>query len=216
MGIRKDLTGQRFGRLVAQYSLPERNSRRYYVWKCVCDCGNEVELPTDRLTCGNTKSCGCLQADARAANGRRNLRHGMAKHDIERPKLYMQWRSMIDRCKDTRLKVWSVYGGRGITVCDEWANSFEAYRDFAYANGYKDGLTIDRINNEDGYFPDNVRFVTCKENQRNKRNNRNVTIGGVTRCVSAWAEIFHLTRTVFTNRLNKGLTGIDLVRGGKL
>lgn len=173
----QDLTGKRFGRLTAT-SLAEKRSRFYY-WNCKCDCGNEVVIKASYLTSGDTKSCGCLYRE-------RNINK---KHGHRWTRLYSILCGMKNRCYNENTKAYKDYGGRGITICNEWLHDFQTFYDWAMANGYKDGLEINRINNDGNYEPNNCEWVTSKQNCRNRRNTVYLTVNGETKCVSEWCEI---------------------------
>jgi hypothetical protein len=113
---------------------------------------------------------------------------------IKYPRLYHQWNDIIRRCENPKCTRYDRYGGRGISVCDEW-HDFNIYKDWALSNGYTDNLTIDRINNDGNYKPDNCRFVTYKENNRNTSANHFLEIDGTTRCMEEWSEITGINRT---------------------
>lgn len=153
--IMKDLTGQRFGKLVVLGLEGHHDKRRH--WKCVCDCGNEVVFSTNRLR--KQISCGCAK--------------GRVGAKVKGQRLYRIMTGMKDRCYNPNATGYKNYGGRGITICDEWRNDFFAFRDWAYANGYAEGLTIDRIDNDKGYCPENCRWATKAEQNRNKRTVKN-------------------------------------------
>ena len=139
-----DLTGQRFGRLTV-LERAGTDSRREAVWRCICTCGNEIYVQGHHLRCGNTQSCGCLRVDTATTHGE------------SRSRLYHIWFGMKTRCYNPNTKDFKNYGGRGITVCPEWLYDFPAFQKWAIANGYRDDLTIDRIDNDKGYSPDNCR-----------------------------------------------------------
>jgi hypothetical protein len=182
----KDLTSQRFGRLTV-IKEAGRNARGKALWLCRCDCGNETIVEGCSLTSGNTRSCGCF---GRERSSEANKTHGM-KHT----RIYRVWSSMKTRCANPNHCHYQDYGGRGITVCDEWIHSFEAFRDWAILHGYTDDLQIDRIDNDGGYSPENCRFVTPAKNDRNRRNNHLMTANGRTLIAADWAKRLGVTES---------------------
>lgn len=161
MGILIDITGKKFNRLTV-IKRSHIDSDNFIVWECKCECGNTVFVRAYPLKKGNIKSCGCLNNELRS---QRVKTHGLSKLPI-----YMVWKSMKARCYRKNDKRYKLYGGRGITVCDEWFNNTEAFITWANENGYKSGLTIDRKDNDGNYSPDNCRFITTAQNNRNSSN----------------------------------------------
>lgn len=170
-GEYKDLTGMRFNRLTV-LKLHERTPRRRYVWLCKCDCGNVVKVFGEHLKNNHTKSCGCLSNERIA---KQNFKNGLSTS-----RLHYAWYNMCNRCNREDNYQYESYGGRGITVCDEWLgeNGFVNFTNWALSNGYDERLTIDRIDNSKGYSPDNCRWVDRYVQANNKRNNRFIKING--------------------------------------
>ncbi len=124
-------------------------------------------------------------------------------HGKRHTKLYYVWRGIKTRCYNKHSKKYDVYGWRGIAVCDEWRNDFMNFYDWAINNGYKDGLTIDRIDVDGNYEPSNCRWATQKQQQRNRRNNRKVTINGETHCLTEWCEILGINNKTVYSRISR-------------
>lgn len=192
----KDLTGREYGRLKVLQRAENRAGR--VCWRCLCECGTIKDIPAKTLLNGTTQSCGCLQKErASEANG---------KHRMRKTRLYEIWYGIKRRCEDQNRKAYKDYGGRGITVCPEWRNRFETFRDWALASGYQDDLTIDRIDNDGNYEPGNCRWATMKEQQNNRRNNRSLTMNGETHTESEWARITGIKVATISARLKYGWT----------
>lgn len=154
-GKLKDLRGYKFGKLTV-VSFSHMIGKHSY-WKCICECGNEHTVRSDCLKNGLVKSCGCLNTNDREK-----------PDSIKKHKLYRVYWGMKQRCYNPNQKHYNRYGGRGITVCDEWRNDFQAFYDWSMSHGYKEGLTIDRIDNDGNYEPSNCRWVTQAEQNLNK------------------------------------------------
>ncbi len=163
MGKFKNLTGQKFGRLTAICPVA-KNNHNAVLWLCDCECGLDAIVEGRSLTNGLTRSCGCLNQEAH------QLRPNRTNHGKAGTRLYRIWKKMKSRChnpKDSDYQKY--YGSRGITVCNEWSHNFQAFYDWAITNGYSDELSIDRIDNDKGYSPDNCRWATAEEQRHNQR-----------------------------------------------
>lgn len=201
----KDIKGNRYGRLLVLESIPERNKNRNVLWRCRCDCGNIIVVPTAYLINGNTKSCGCLQIDNTI---KASLKHGfVVGGNIE--KLYHIWIGMKQRCSNPKCKEYKNYGGRGITVCDEWANDYATFRQWAYSNGYDETKTkkecsIDRIDNNKGYNPNNCRWADSHTQANNTSKNVYLTWNNTTHTISEWSSIVGINHQTIRCRLKRG------------
>lgn len=194
MGKLIDLTGQRFGRLtVVARDYTDRNRNIY--WKCQCDCGNECFVRGDHLKRGQTRSCGCFNAEV---SSKRHKAHGLTGS-----RLFNIWVSMRQRCNNPRDQAYNRYGGRGITVCDEWKDNFQVFYSWAISNGYAPGLSIDRIDNDKGYCPENCRWATSREQARNRRGGHLITFQGETLTMVEWAEKMKIPLHVLSFRITR-------------
>lgn len=164
-----------------QFTLPKKPKGHSWFCVCECDCGKIRLVDVCSLQQRLSRSCGCLQAEKAAVTCRSRTRHGQTN-----TKLFSVWSGIKKRCAD---KSNMVYGGRGIGMCDVWMNSFEEFREYSISHGYDEGLQIDRYPDVDGnYEPGNVRFVTSKTNNRNRRNTRFITAFGVTKSIEDWVD----------------------------
>ena len=183
---RKDITGFVFNllKVLFYYDTPYKNAR----WFCECACGRFKVVDGRRLRLGETKSCGCLNTTHNGSNTR----------------LYRIWKNMMSRALWTNKDNYNYkrYKGRGITVCEEW-RTFENFLLWAEVNGYTDELTIERIDNSLGYFPENCKWATRKEQSNNTSTNRFLTFEGKTQTLTQWEEEFGLSRGLIARRLDK-------------
>lgn len=185
----RDLSGLKFGRLKV-VELHHTDQFRKSYWKCECECGKIVIVRGSALTTGNTKSCGCLIYESK------NIKHGM-KHE----RLYRIWSGIKARCYTKNNKAYDRYGGRGISMCQEWKDNFVAFYKWAMDNGYLDDLSIDRINVNGNYEPSNCRWSTPKEQSDNKRCNILITISGITLDLQQWCDKIGINRSTVNTRV---------------
>lgn len=180
-----DLTGEKFGRLTV-IGLDESKQTRKTYWICQCECGGIKSARSDSLLCGAIKSCGCMKREQDKVN------LGRTTHGQEGTRLYRIWQGAKRRCNDKNSACYDRYGGRGITVCEEWNNSFVPFYEWAINNGYTEELTLDRIDNNGNYEPSNCRWATMQEQSNNRRSNIKITIGNATKTLMQWCEIFEV------------------------
>jgi hypothetical protein len=198
-----DISGQRFGRLVAIEFVPKGNDCNLQGarWRCRCDCGNETITSGARLRFGQTKSCGCLSRE-RASVWCKAAR---TKHGASRSALYDLWCAMIQRCEREEHQHYHRYGGRGIKVCERWRHDFDAFRSDMGERPSR-AYSIDRIDNDGDYEPGNCRWATRKEQGTNRSATRHLTHQGRTGTIDEWAERSGVSRTAIHCRLQRGWT----------
>lgn len=204
------LQGQKFERLTVigldhqeEYHRKDGQKEFSYFYKLKCDCGNIIVREKKNLARGFIKSCGCL---AKEVSSKMLTTHGKTNTQI-----FNAWQSMKIRCTDKNDVNYHNYGGRGIKVCQEWLDDFMNFYNWSIANGYKENqkLSIDRIDNNKGYCPENCRWTDVKTQARNRRTNVNVTYKGKTQCISAWAEELGIEQGLLRNRLTKQHLSIE-------
>lgn len=184
----KDLTGQKFNHL----TVVKLASRNPIYWECVCDCGNTTFVRTSNLTRGQVKTCGCAHKRGNPTHGHSNTR------------LYRIYKKIIRRCYCADEPSYHNYGGRGITVCDEWKNDFMTFYNWALDNGYDESLSIDRINNDGNYEPTNCRWVDSKQQSNNRRTNKLFRYKGKTQTLMQWCEEYNVNYERVYARLSRG------------
>lgn len=196
-----DITGKRHGRLLVVERAGTRIVRGQNVrtWRCLCDCGNEVFVTKEQLV--DKKSCGCLRKDMYSTPEMNpNFRHGECTDSHSR--LYGIYCNMLKRCLSQKDAQYKNYGGRGITVCDDWLHDPASFLSWARCNGYRDDLTLDRIDVNSGYSPDNCRFVDRKTQGNNTTRNHHITYNGKTLTMSEWADETGIPYYTLRSRIN--------------
>lgn len=191
----KDLEGKSFGRLIVTSYAGRLKNRTY--WNAICDCGNERKFAAGNLSNGSTKSCGCLQRELTAS---RSSTHGESRKTRE----YKIWGGMIQRCDNSNSKAFRHYGGRGISVCRRWKKYENFLADMSRSPSPEHSL--DRINNNGNYEPENCRWATWNEQARNRKTNKLLEYNGKSQCLAAWAEELGINYGTLNGRLKRGMT----------
>jgi hypothetical protein len=190
-----DLSNQRFGRLTVKSFIGAINKSGHYYWICKCDCGSVKEISTANLRSNVIKSCGCYQKEMASIA---NKTHGQSQR---KTKEYYSWTGMRKRCNQKNCEDYKDYGGRGITVCERW-DSFENF--LADMGKAPEGHSLDRIDVNKGYSPENCKWSDSKTQARNKTNTRWITYNGVTKALAEWAELSGSKRTMIDKRIRRG------------
>ena len=188
----QDLTGRKFGRLTVLKTYRENNLT---YCDCKCICGNISKIRASNLKSNHTKSCGCLHQEMRVKS---NITHGKSN-----TRLWRIYHGIKARCINKNSTKYYYYGARGIKVCDEWINNFENFYNWAINNGYKDDLTIDRIDVNGNYEPNNCRWIDLKQQTRNKRTTHYLTYKNKTHCITEWEEILKFPKNLIHQRITK-------------
>lgn len=195
MGALINLKGMRFGRLVVD-SISHKDGDGRIHWNVSCDCGNTKTINGKSLRRGLTKSCGCLNKEV--------VKSIMTKHGLSDTQIYQVWLAMKNRCYNEKVEGYDRYGGRGIKVCGRWLGG-SGFQNFMSDMGERpDGMTIERIDNDKDYSPDNCRWATMKEQCRNKRSNRWLEHNGEKRLISEWASHIGIGLSTLVGRLERG------------
>lgn len=206
-----DITGERFGRLVALKRVGSDGHSA--LWLCRCDCGNTKVVTLPHLRSGQTRSCGCLFKDTTPARvAKSNIGARMRKHGDFGTHLYSVWAAMKRRCYNPHVMHFSDYGGRGITVCDAW-KEYIPFREWALQNGYAEGLSLDRIDVNGNYSPENCRWVTMTVQQNNRRNNVRLEYEGKSYSIQDIARISGVSERTARGRYERGWTVKEMLYG---
>ena len=192
-----DMRNERFGKLfVVERAENTKNGQAR--WFCVCDCGNTNIVTGQDLRSGKVRSCGCYKLEQQTKHG-----------DYNTP-LYRVWTSMKNRCNCKTNKWYRIYGAKGVEVFVDWQNDFSKFKSWALKNGYKKGLTLDRIDVNGNYEPSNCRWITIQEQQYNKTTNVYIQIDGVTKTLTEWCKEYKVPITTARQRIKKGLKEINI------
>lgn len=192
-----DLLNRKFGKLTVLERVSKSKNNKGG-WLCLCECGNKVIVPANRLLTGHTKSCGCTRNKILCENDKR---------------IYNIWKKMRDRCFLKNSKSYNAYGGRGITICNEWLgrDGFINFKSWAYKNGYDAKLTLDRIDVNGNYEPNNCRWATMREQSVNKRSCHYITYNCETKTLTEWAEQCGIPTTTLYSKLKNGISLKELL-----
>lgn len=199
-----DIVNTQIGFLFVRSRAPDRvepSGRKKVQYWCDCSCGskNLLRLRDTLKDNSKTHSCGCMTIEKIRKS---NTRHG-GSHKGSWQRLYRIWSLMKDRCNNSNSPAYKNYGGRGITVCDEWG-LYESFREWALSNGYQDNLTLDRIDVSGNYTPNNCRWIPMCEQSKNRRLCNYITINNEKRCMSEWGRIFNISPSTISYRLKMG------------
>lgn len=196
--VPRDITGEKFNLLTAIRFSHKAGFTQYWLFRC--DCGKERTISKSKAIIGETRSCGCYQRTKATID---STTHGLTGH-----LLHGKWRDIINRCHNKNVQSYPTYGGRGVIVCDEWRNDFLSFYNWCINNGWKPGLQIDKDIKGNGliYSPETCAFVTCKENNNNRRSNRYIIFDGEKKTIMQWSEKFNIHHATLTGRLDRGWT----------
>lgn len=197
-----DKTGERHGRLTV-LSLSDKRSGRKTYWNCVCDCGNEKLVRSDSLK--TTKSCGCLKREQDMINLGIINNHGMTNHT-----LYGRWNAMIHRCENNKSHAYKNYGARGIKVCEDWKDILK-FIEWAENNGFEEGLTLERIDVDGNYEPDNCEWIPMEQQHYNKTTSVYHTHNGETLTTMQWTHKYNIPLNEVSRYKKKGVPFTDLI-----
>lgn len=200
-----EMIGKRFGRLVVIGEGEKRKGSGQVHWICRCDCGNITRpIPGFNLRKGLVKSCGCYKRDL--------VIERSTRHNLCHTRIHRIWVGMKSRCYNPNVPKYDRYGGRGIKICEEWLNNLTTFYIWAMANGYREDLMIDRIDNDGDYCPENCRWATNEEQCNNRENQIFLKINGERKTIAQWAKETGVRYGTIHARYNRGWTGEKLIR----
>lgn len=215
----QNLTGKRFGMLIVTEraeNVVTSGGNSLVAWKCRCDCGRETVVPAGRLRNGITKSCGCQKHKS-------GKEHWNYKHGECGTRIYKIWEGIKKRCYTPSFKDYAIYGGKGIKMCNEWTgeNGYENFREWALSHGYDEkanssDCTIDRIDVNGDYSPENCRWVNATQQANNRTTSRYITYHGETHTIAEWARILNVPYGRIQSRLYLGWSPEEIIETGKL
>ncbi len=191
---RINFTNKKINMLTVIKKAESKNRRAF--WLCKCDCGNEIKVMSQDLIYKTKYSCGCT---------RKPVVERKRKYETKNQRLYNIWHAMKQRCYDDRKREYKYYGGKGIKICDEWLSNFEAFQEWSLKSGYKSNLTIDRINAEKDYCPENCRWITQKENNLNRRGIIRISYNDKTICLKDYCKIKNISYSTTLKKYKKGI-----------
>lgn len=184
-----NLTGQKYGKLYVVEKTKEKTKKGDYKYRCICDCGNEVLVVGANLKNNHSKTCGCSRSTISKGYRNKNIR------------IYNIYQNMKQRCYDKNAKSYKNYGARGIIVCKEWLEDYELFYNWAINNGYKNNLSIDRVDVNGNYEPSNCRWATREQQANNTRNSRYITYNNCTKTLAEWAKILKMSQQKLRYRI---------------
>lgn len=202
-GKPKDITGQRFGKLTAikldHIERVKQGTVHYWLYRC--DCGNEKVIRKGEVSQGGSQSCGCFLKES--------VKQRTTTHRQTHTRLYRIMHDMKQRCLNPNNVNYKHYGARGIKICESWLNDFENFKHWAINNGYKDNLTIERIDFNGNYEPDNCKWILLSEQVKNTRRTRFITVNETTLCLGDWAKKLKMEYNTLKYHLNKDVNYIQ-------
>lgn len=201
-----NLIGKKFGRLTVVKHIGFSYTAHSSMWECVCDCGNKIKASSSDLKRRHISSCGCYRKDK---TKERSYIHGIGNEN----RIFRIWNGIKNRCYNPNNANYKRYGGRGITMCDEWLNSFINFKEWAVNNGYSENLSIDRIDVNKGYSPTNCRWANSITQNNNRRSNTYFTNNGTTHTAAEWSRIVGIKAATIIARRERGWTDEECING---